>query len=111
MDIHEYERRYNVRALAILAEERERLCAFTARCRPDMHEPDEQAISAVVHGSKLDNADGAHVHPDKPDWQEIVVELRHETEWDDETGEPTKWDSEYFNLATLIAMAREPRSE
>lgn len=32
---------------------------ITANCRPDMHEPDEQGVSAEVRGNHLDNAFGA----------------------------------------------------
>jgi hypothetical protein len=69
-----------------------RLRAFTEECRDDMHEPDEQDISADVFGHTLDNACG-----DDFTSGEFVVKLRndHTEEWD------------FFNLATLIAIARQ----
>ena len=67
-----------------------RLLEFTDKCRDDMHEPDEQGISAEVYGEVFDNAFG-----DSPDYGELVVALS--TEEGDEEG---------FNLATLNALAR-----
>lgn len=69
------------------------LQSFTKECRPDMHEPDEQGISATVVGQKLDNAHGAGVQSG-----ELVVILTKEGD-DGKTVLP-------INLATLIAMAR-----
>ena len=72
----------------------ERLLAITKGCRHDMHEPDNQGLSARIVGDELDNAFGeqetAHMG-----FQEIVVILTREG-----AGE------ERFNLATLIALAR-----
>ena len=72
----------------------ERLLAITKGCRHDMHEPDEQGLSARIVGDELDNAFGeqetAHLG-----FQEIVAILTREG-----AGE------ERFNLATLIALAR-----
>ena len=75
-----------------MKEFRERLRKITGKCREDMHEPDEQDIDAVVSGYKLDNAMG-----DNPrnNFGELTVGIR--------TGEGT---IEWFNLATLIALAR-----
>ena len=42
----------------MLKETLERLLHITDGCRPDMHEPDEQDISAHVVGDHLDNAFG-----------------------------------------------------
>lgn len=81
-----------------LREFHKRLVAFTKGARPDFHEPDEQGFSAVVHGDNLDNAMG-----DNPadNCQEMTVELRRDTN----DGVVV----EYFNLASLIALAREAR--
>jgi hypothetical protein len=78
-----------------------RLKNITKNCRPDMHEPDEQGISAMVVGDHLDNAHGSSVGRGYNIerglcYQEFVVVLKNE-----ETGE-----MEPFNLATLIALAR-----
>ena len=70
------------------------LQSFTKECRPDMHEPDEQGISATVVGRTLDNACGADVRSG-----ELVVILTKE-------GDDGKTEILPINLATLIAMAR-----
>jgi hypothetical protein len=87
--------------------DRDRLREITKACRPDMHEPDEQDITAILHGQNFDNACGDYIDPDPkyPECQEMVVEIRKTLEHD-EDGEPSKWKSEFFNLATLIAIAR-----
>ena len=71
-----------------------RLQLITAKCREDMHEPDEQMIEAFVHGSELDNAMG-----DDPDSGELVVTIKNGA-----TGQV-----ENINLATLIALARKAK--
>lgn len=43
--------------------------------RPDWHEPDEQDITAIVHGDHLDNAFGTDI-TGAHGFQEYVVELR-----------------------------------
>ena len=63
------------------------LMEVTKGCRPDMHEPDEQGVSATVTGRKLDNAGLSH---------ELAVHINNEV-----TGE-----SRMFLLADLIALAR-----
>lgn len=70
---------------------------FTADCRPDMHEPDEQGLSASVVGTRLDNAFGTMIEGSCLDgnFQESVVIL-HKADGT----------SRRFNLATLIALAR-----
>jgi hypothetical protein len=74
-----------------------RLLEYTKECRDDMHEPDEQGISAIVLGTKLDNAFGDRIvlDPLEKGYQEIVVIL-----------ENFDYKIERFNLASLIAMAR-----
>jgi len=66
-----------------------KLRLFTKECRDDMHEPDEQDVSAKVVGKYLDNAGG-----ESGEFNEINVIL--------------KKGKEIFkiNLATLIAIAR-----
>jgi hypothetical protein len=71
-----------------------RLREITADCRPDMHEPDEQGVSVVMHGNHLDNAMGDSLTT--PEFQEYVVEIKNDV---------TK-KSKLFNLASLIALAR-----
>jgi len=66
------------------------LKAFTAECRPDMHEPDEQGITAYIVGDHLDNAWGEEVRG-----KEFIVVL-----------ENSEGGSFPINLATLIALAR-----
>ena len=75
-----------------MTEMRDRLCDITGKCRNDMHEPDEQGISAIMTGHLFDNACG-----DQPmdNCSEMTIGLRNRegrTEW--------------FNLASLIALAR-----
>ena len=72
----------------------ERLQKITVKCREDMHEPDNQGISAHVLGDHLDNAFGNRLDSDEL----IICIVRKKP-----SGE---WESEYFNLATLIALAR-----
>lgn len=78
-----------------------RLTEVTKGCRPDMHEPDEQGVDAIVIGNQFDNASG-----DKPyfpmrsgtvyPYSEITVCIFRED----------TIQYEWFNLATLIAVAR-----
>lgn len=77
----------------------EKLLQITEGCRDNMHEPDEQGLSAKVFGNRLDNAfptkgKFVNVHPDS----EIKVKLTRE--YDDEV------EASFFNLADLIALAR-----
>lgn len=71
----------------------DRLKIKTASCRDDMHEPDEQGISAVVSGYHLDNSMGDIPHDN---FGEFTVGIS------DNGGKSYQW----FNLATLIALAR-----
>ena len=68
---------------------------FTVDCRHDMHEPDEQGISAEVIGDHLDNAMGNHIMTEPNARQEFLVILRNEDN-----------DELHLNLADLIALAR-----
>lgn len=74
-----------------------KLLGFTKSCREDMHEPDEQGISARVVGSKLDNAFGECIREDAitDGWQEFVVILENKD-----------YEQLQINLASLIALAR-----
>ena len=89
-----------------LKERLDKLQAFTISCRDDMHEPDEQGISAVVLGNLLDNAMGDYPEVIKRSYaddgpspfMEYVVCLK------DEEG-----DQMWINLATLIALARKAK--
>lgn len=74
----------------------DKLLTITDGCRADMHEPDEQGISAHVVGYRLDNACGEYIS-DKAiieGWQEYIVILHKDGR------------DERFNLASLIALAR-----
>jgi hypothetical protein len=74
--------------------------AGTYGLRSDWHEPDEQGISATVHGSSFDNAmragDGLTYLIDSAREAEMNVVLHHE-------GQPIA----VINLATLLAFACE----
>jgi hypothetical protein len=59
---------------------------ITDGCRADMHEPDEQDLTAVVTGMVLDNAGWTE--------REIMVRLSRDGYY------------QSFNLADLIALAR-----
>lgn len=74
----------------------ERLLKITEGCRPDMHEPDEQDVRAMVSGYHFDNAMG---DDPKTNCGEITVGIVRDDEKD---GPQTEW----FNLATLISLAR-----
>ncbi len=82
----------------------DRLLIITKGCRPDMHEPDEQGLTAIVTGLNLDNAFGNQrtLVRETPDAEEIIVTLRR-TGDDDTAGWYTQIQ---INLATLIALAR-----
>ena len=71
----------------------ETLKTVTIDCRPDMHEPDEQGIGAVVTGLALDNAMGADPYTN---CQELTVGITANVDGN------ISW----FNLADLIALAR-----
>jgi hypothetical protein len=70
------------------------LLAVTKGCRPDMHDPDEQEVSAKVVGNHLDNAMGNSVVVGDR-YQEFVVRLKRDR--------GTFVD---LNLASLLALAR-----
>ncbi len=74
----------------------ERLTLITQGCRHDMHEPDEQQLSAHVVGLHLDNANGDNIESRALEggWQELVVVLKRDG------------NTHRFNLANLIALAR-----
>ena len=73
-----------------------RLLAVTDGCRDDMHEPDNNGVSAIVDGVLFDNAMG-----DDGRFGEMFVAItKEQDQWD---GKPR---TENFNLATLIAFAR-----
>lgn len=82
----------------MMRRELRRLVDFTREARPDFHEPDEQGFSAVIHGDHLDNAMG---DDPKTNCGEMVVELRREGK--------LGFDVQFFNLATLIALARKAK--
>ena len=70
-----------------------RLLEITAACREDMHEPDQQGLSARVIGDELDNAFGEEVTTGLG-FQEYLVIIEKDGK------------AQRFNLATLIALAR-----
>lgn len=75
----------------------DKLLQITSGCRDDMHEPDEQGVTAHVVGYTLDNAmgDDLHIKAIEEGWQEIVVLITK-----DQNTTVT------LNLASLIALAR-----
>ena len=75
----------------------ERLLKITDGCRPDMHEPDEQGITAIATGWQLDNAFSSS-NP-RNNCGEMAVGIAKNTNLFEN-------DPEWFNLATLIALAR-----
>lgn len=79
-----------------------KLLAITNGCRKDMHEPDEQGLSAGVIGTELNNAfgDTLILKALEGGYQEMLVILRR-----DEYS-PDIHEVGYFNLATLIAYAK-----
>lgn len=69
------------------------LLVATEGCREDMHEPDEQGISARVIGNVLNNSCGTYLGGDPVMQELLVILLKNEH-------------GVYFNLADLIALAR-----
>jgi hypothetical protein len=69
-----------------------RLLEVTKNCRDDMHEPDEQGITAIVTGYNLDNAMGDNPINNCGEFTVAIVQDDGRKEW--------------FNLADLIALAR-----
>lgn len=82
----------------------ERLQEITKDCREDMHEPDQQEIRAVVTGNHLDNAMGH----DPEETDELIVALMRTTP-SKEYPNYNNVEVAYFNLATLIALARKAK--
>ena len=78
------------------------LLSVTEGCRPDIHEPDEQGLSAKVLGTTFDNAFGNDVDHDllQRGCQEIVIIFEKEED------NSYKTNTTVFNLADLIALAR-----
>lgn len=72
----------------------DRLLNITENCRDDMHEPDEQGVTASVIGDHLDNAYGTQITVENG-FQEYIVILKRDGK------------QELFNLANLIALARD----
>ncbi len=77
-----------------------RLLGITQGCRYDMHEPDEQNLTARIVGDHLDNACCEHISIEAIEgkFQEFVIIL--------ERVHDQGIHREKFNLATLIALAR-----
>jgi len=90
---------YHERAMKYLKKVGQRLLVITKDCRPDMHEPDEQKVSALIVGNHLDNAMGndISVRMIEGGYQEYVVILKK--------AYPLV-STDKFNLATLISLAR-----
>lgn len=81
-----------------------RLRAVTVGSSEDMHEPDDQGVTAHVVGNHLDNENGSRIIDDAVigGWQEFVVVVRQERE-------NLMYDRirvEQFNLADLLAIVR-----
>lgn len=88
--------------LKSFSDDLKRLRRITDSCRPDMHEPDEQDVSARVVGTHLDNAFGDSVAEEAiaRGYQEFVVILKRAGRKE-----------QRFNLANLIALARMAKVE
>jgi hypothetical protein len=86
----------------MFAQEHAELIEFCKKCRPDMHEPDEQDVKVAIVGDHLDNATGNHVDVKAiaEGYQEYVIILRRFDE------EDLKFYECRVNLANLIAFAR-----
>ena len=84
----------------VLKKDLKRLKDFLKRCRPDMHEPDEEGVKAWVVGDHLDNAMGEYISVEavEGNHQEFVVIIEKETK--------DGFEKMKFNLANLIALAR-----
>ena len=57
-----------------LIETRDAIRKFTANCREDLHEPDEQGIKGVVKGKGFDNANCPVLNvkiPQKDIWRDV----------------------------------------
>ena len=80
------------------------LLAITKGCRYDMHEPDEQGLTAIVTGLHLDNSFGNQrtLVKESPEAEEIIVTLRRTGE----EGDAGWYSQTQINRATLIALAR-----
>ena len=77
---------FNDQLKALLKE----LKKFTKDCRHDMHEPDEQGITAKIVGNHLDNACGEDVYSE----EYVIILIKERAKFK-------------INLATLIAFARQ----
>lgn len=89
----------------MMQDELNALNQFTVECREDMHEPDEQGLSASVVGTDFNNADGDVLDSNLllEGRQEIVVILRS-----DEREEGTGFRITHkINLASLVALAKQ----
>lgn len=73
-----------------------RLNEVTFDCRDDMHEPDEQGITAVVTGYHLDNAMGYNPNDN---CGEFTIGISRDN------GSHYEW----FNMADVIALARKAK--
>jgi len=88
------------REIVRLSEIGENLLNITIGCRSDMHEPDEQGLSATVIGDYLDNMFG-----NSNASGELIIALERRDE-NDEDDENDIFNVKTFNLADLIALAR-----
>lgn len=79
-----------------LKKDRDALIEFTKGCDIEMHEPDNDDVSARVVGDHLDNAFGEAIREEAmaEGYQEFVVILKRGVK------------THRINLATLIAIAR-----
>jgi len=74
---------------------------ITKDCNEDMHEPDNNGVTARVVGTQLDNAWGTDIRGSavEDDYQEFIVIIKREA--------PNgQYIERKFNLASLIALAR-----
>ncbi len=78
----------------IMKETLEKLKKMTEGCRDNMHEPDEQHVHGVVRGYFLDNAFG---DDPKNNQGEFTIGIYRDGK------------IEWFNIATLVALARKAK--
>lgn len=86
-------------SMEYLKEIHARLWSITNGCRVDMHEPDEQGVTAVMVGNVFDNAYGSGM---PPKWFGLNAEMMVAISRTERGYRKTEW----INLADLVALAR-----
>ena len=89
----------------LMKETLKRLKEITKNCNVDMHEPDNQNVTAVTTGHIFDNAMGDIPYHNSSEMT-VGITVTHDFE-----GGGHSTDIEWFNLATLVALARMAKIE